>query len=85
MPNLKGTLSDAQDEPGQNERQPAAGGSAQPSYVSTKSPNSHRVYERVNRPSSTRQGRDATMMQILLGGNPQRDETAALAAGRTIG
>ena len=68
-----------------NERQPAAGGSAQPSYVSTKSPNSHRVYERVNRPSSTRQGRDATMMQILLGGNPQRDEKAALAAGRTIG
>ena len=53
-------------------RQP--GGNPRPDYVSTKSPISHRVYERKGRPGMTRQGRDAVMMQTLLGGNLQGQE-----------
>ena len=61
-----------------------SGGSPQPEYVSTKSPVSHRTYERVNRPGATRHGRDAAMMQLLMGGNPQQADKAALSAGRSM-
>ena len=44
---------------------------------------SHRTYERVSRPGATRQGNDQTMQQILMGGNPQQAERAAL--GRPTG
>lgn len=66
------------------DQQPAAAGASRPEYVSTKAPVTHRTYERVNRPAGTRQGRDAAMMQVLLGGNPQAAEKAGLAAGRSI-
>lgn len=58
-------------------------GLPQPSYVSTKSPNSHRVYERVNRPGSmSERGKSAVLSQILLGGKPQKDDVAGLSIGR---
>jgi hypothetical protein len=44
---------------------------------------SHRTYERVNRPGATRQGNDQTMQQLLMGGNPQSSQRAAL--GRSTG
>jgi len=44
---------------------------------------SHRTYERVNRPGATRQGNDQTMVQLLMGGNPQPDQVASL--GRPTG
>lgn len=66
-----------------NERMPS-GGSPHPQYISTKAPITRRVYERVNRPAATQQGRDQTLMQTLLGGNPQPAEKAALAAGRSL-
>lgn len=43
----------------------------------------HRTYERVNRPGATRAGNDRTMQQLLMGGNPQPSQTAAL--GRPTG
>lgn len=58
-------------------------GNPHPQYA-TKSPVSHRVYERVNRPGATRQGRDAALVQMLLGGNPQKAEKAALSPTRTL-
>ena len=67
----------------QAERQPA-GGSPTPEYVSTKAPVTHRTYERVNRPGATRQGRDAVLMQLAMGGNPQPAEMASLAPGRSM-
>lgn len=63
---------------------PPPSGNPTPEYVSTKSPVTHRVYERVNRPGATRHGRDAAMMQTLLGGNPQQAEKAALSMGRSM-
>ena len=66
------------------ERRQPSGGSPRPEYVSTKAPVTHRTYERVNRPGATRQGRDAALMQTLLGGNPQQAEKAALSASRSI-
>jgi len=41
------------------------------------------VNERVNRPGATRSGKDATLMQTLMGGNAQPAELAAL--GRPVG
>ncbi|MBQ6327819.1 MAG: hypothetical protein IJI35_02280 [Kiritimatiellae bacterium] len=67
-----------------NPGMPAAAGESTPEYVSTKSPFSRRVYERVNRPGATRQGRDAALMQTLLGGKPQQAEMAALSTGRSM-
>ena len=63
---------------------PPAGGSPHPEYVSTKAPVTRRVYERVNRPGATRQGRDAALMQTLMGGKAQGAEMAALGANRTM-
>lgn len=37
-----------------------------------------RRYERVNRPGATTQGKDAAMAQLLMGGNPQDSEKAAM-------
>ena len=36
------------------------------------------ISERVNRPGATRSGKDAALMQTLLGGNPQAAEMAAI-------
>ena len=72
---------DAMPEP---ERAPA-GGSPRPEYISTKAPVTHRTYERINRPGATRQGRDAALMQVLLGGNPQQAEKAGLSMSRGVG
>jgi hypothetical protein len=41
-------------------------------------PTTRHISERVNRPGATRQGKDAALMQTLLGGNPQQSELAAL-------
>ena len=60
------------------------GGSPRPEYVSTKAPVTHRTYERVNRPGATRHGRDAALMQTLLGGGAQPADMAALAPGRSM-
>ena len=59
-------------------------GNPRPEYISTKSPVSHRTYERVNRPGATRHGRDAALMQTLLGGKAQGAEMAALSMGREM-
>lgn len=53
----------------------------QPSYVSTKSPVTRRVYERVSRGGGTRQGRDAAMMQTLMGAGTDDGQMAQLAGG----
>jgi len=47
----------------------------------TKPANTHRTYERVNRPGATRPGKDIALMQTLLGGNPQPAEAAAISRG----
>jgi hypothetical protein len=60
-----------------------SGGSPHPQYVSTKAPVTRRIYERTNRPGATRHGRDAAMMQTLLGGGAQPSEMAALSPNRT--
>ena len=60
------------------------GGSPRPEYISTKAPVTHRTYERVNRPGATRHGRDAALMQTLLGGGAQPADMAALAPGRSM-
>lgn len=51
---------------------------AVPRYIPHKSPTSHRVYERVNRPGATERGKNAALIQTLLGGNPQNAEKAAI-------
>ncbi|MDO8303436.1 MAG: hypothetical protein Q7T18_09360, partial [Sedimentisphaerales bacterium] len=43
-----------------------------------KSPITRRTYERVNRPGATRQGKDAALTNLLLGGGAQPAEMAAL-------
>lgn len=63
---------------------PVMGGSPEPDYVSTKPPVTRRTYERVNRPGATRHGRDAAMMQTLLGGRAQKAEMAGLSMGRSM-
>ena len=60
------------------------GGSPRPEYVSTKAPVTHHTYERVNRPGATRHGRDAALMQTLLGGGAQPADMASLAPGRSM-
>lgn len=60
------------------------GGSPRPEYISTKAPVTHHTYERVNRPGATRHGRDAALMQTLLGGGAQPADMAALAPGRSM-
>ena len=51
---------------------------ATPTYIPHKSPVSHRVYERVNRPGATERGKNAALVQTLLGGNPQNAEKEAI-------
>lgn len=41
-------------------------------------PTTRHISERVNRPGATRSGKDAALMQTLLGGNPQQAEIAAI-------
>lgn len=67
----------------QSSSRPIAG-NPNPEYVSTKSPYSRHVYERVNRPGATRHGRDAALMQTLLGGKAQQNDMAALAIEREM-
>lgn len=43
-----------------------------------KAPVTRRTYERINRPGATRQGKDAALVNMLLGGNGQPAETAQL-------
>lgn len=56
------------------------GGNAQPT---TKPANTTRTYERVSRPGATRSGKDDVMSRLLMGGNVQPAEGAAL--GRRVG
>lgn len=51
---------------------------ATPAYIPHKSPVSHRVYERVNRPGATERGKNAALVQTLLGSNPQNAEKEAI-------
>jgi len=60
------------------EEQPVQG-NATPSF---KPPETKRTYERINRPGATRSGRNATMSQLLMGGNPQKAEREAV--GRRV-
>lgn len=46
----------------------------------TKSPVSKRTYERVNRPGGSQQGRNAALVNLLLGGQNQESENAAIMA-----
>ena len=47
----------------------------------TKPANTHRTYERVNRPGATRHGKDDTMSRILMGAGVQDSESAAMMRG----
>lgn len=60
--------------------QEMAGGSSEPSLKPT---HTTRTYERVNRPGATRHGKDDVMTRILMGGNVQQSEAAAV--GRRTG
>lgn len=72
-----------QDAQSQTDREPY--GSPEPTTEAPrKSPFSRREYVRVNRPGATRHGRDAALMQTLLGGHVQDSEAAGLAAGRSL-
>jgi hypothetical protein len=42
-------------------------------------PPTHTVNERISRPGATRRGAEQTMVQQLMGGNPQQSEQAAMA------
>jgi hypothetical protein len=53
-------------------------GNSQP----TLAPHTTRTYERVNRPGATRHGKDDVMSRLLMGGNVQPAEGAAL--GRAV-
>lgn len=44
--------------------------------------NTHRTYERINRPGATRAGKDDVMARLLMGGNAQNSEIAAI--GRSV-
>jgi hypothetical protein len=81
MPNLPNFI--RFQEMGMEASRPIAG-NPRPEYISTKSPVTHRTYERVNRPGATRHGRDAALMQTLLGGKAQASEMAALSVGREM-
>jgi hypothetical protein len=81
MPNLPSFI--RFQEMGMEASRPIAG-NPRPEYISTKSPVTHRTYERVNRPGATRHGRDAALMQTLLGGKAQASEMAALSVGREM-
>jgi hypothetical protein len=70
-------------DPGPEADRPISG-NPRPEYISTKSPVTHRTYERVNRPGATRHGRDAALMQTLLGGKAQSAEMAALSMDRSM-
>jgi hypothetical protein len=70
-------------DPGPEADRPISG-NPRPEYVSTKAPFTHRTYERVNRPGATRHGRDAALMQTLLGGKAQGAEMAALSMDRSM-
>jgi hypothetical protein len=55
-------------------------GNPQPSF---KPSETHRTYERINRPGATRSGRNNALAQTLLGGNVQPAEQATI--GRRVG
>ena len=55
-------------------------GSGTPSF---KPSETHRTYERINRPGATRAGRNAAMSQLLMGGNVQKSEKETI--GRRVG
>lgn len=59
-----------------------AGPAGNPTPVG-KPANTHRTYERINRPGATRAGKDSALSQVLLGGGVQPSESAA--AGRAVG
>lgn len=50
---------------------------------SVKPAQTKRTYERINRPGATRVGKDAALVQTLIGGKPQASERAAM--GRPVG
>jgi len=60
---------------------PPEQGNAEPERVK-KSAVTTRTYERVNRPGATRQGKDDVMTRLLMGGNVQESEAAAV--GRPV-
>lgn len=66
-----------------NAMQPTGEGPKGTPVPSTKPMQTKRVYERVNRPGATRAGKDAALMQTLLGGEVQ--PSVAAAAGRSVG
>jgi hypothetical protein len=55
-------------------------GNPSPSF---KPAQTHRTYERINRPGATRRGRNSAMSQLLMGGNVQKAEKEAI--GRRVG
>lgn len=82
LPELKNFIVVA-GEPPMTEGGGRVAGNPRPSYVSTKSPVTHRVYERVNRPGSmSERGKSAVLQQVLLGGKPQSADMAGLSLGR---
>lgn len=64
-----------------SELPPAAANQSQPEMKMPQ--HTTRTYERVNRPGATRQGKDDVMSRLLMGGNVQSAEGAAL--GRRVG
>ena len=44
----------------------------------SQSPVTHRTNERISRPGATRQGAEASLVQTMMGGNPQQSEQDAM-------
>lgn len=57
---------------------PQQGGSGSPSF---KPANTHRTYERVNRPGATRAGKDDVLTRLLMGGGVQGSEASSIGRG----
>jgi hypothetical protein len=60
-------------------QEPILSDMGQPASAAAKGPVTKRTYERINRPGATRQGKDAAMVNLLMGGKSQPAETAQLA------
>jgi len=67
-------------DPNMREELPGPAGNPTPSG---KPANTNRTYTRVNKPGATRQGKDAALVQTLMGAGVQDAEGAAMTRGVT--
>ena len=75
LPELKDIIVGLEDvSPGLDEMGPGGPEAGSPNMT-------HRVNERVSRPGATPQGAEQTLVNTLMGGNPQQAEQGAMARG----